>query len=390
MKKRFVSFFLLLSLLCALLPVAVFADGGTVDLYTKDGSAAKVWTVQIASGTQSNCETCVKRLRDAGWNPFLYRETGKGNCRICVGIFGSAAEAETVAKVLHEGPAVKGVNVEKAYGTKIQPGTDCEYRYADPYWGSGPKAAAATPKPADGSVPVDIYGNGSEKIYAVQVAASTSDANSKTCIGRLRDAGYNAYVFKPNDKQRYQLVIGAFPAKGDAQWLVDELHDHAPVRGVSVEKAFIVCLYVPVNAVSLYSETDYNARLRQQASAPAATPSPTAAPDPVLGDVELFYQDDGGEKGVAIQVASSGNLSACVTCIKRLRSAGYNAYLFVPSGQSHYKLCIGFFGSKNDAGGLLNQIKNGPAVKGVSMSGAYLVNTWLPADRGSFYSDWSY
>ena len=386
MKRRIISFLMLLCLLCALMPVAVLADSYDVDLYPQLSSAAKVWTVQVASGTKANCETCVKRLRNVGYNAFLYRDSGKSHCRICIGIFSSVADAEAFAKTVHEGPAVSGLNVEKAFGAKIQPGEDCEIMYAYPYWGDGPVPASQGARAADTDVPVDIFENCSKKVYAVQVASSTSDANTKTCVKRLRDRGYNAYVFKPADKQRYQLVIGAFDSTADARWLVDELHSIDPVQGVRVERAFVVTVYISGDALDTYRETDYAARLQQ----PVSTPAPVVSTDPTLGNVELFRQDDGGQKGVAVQVASSGDLKACVTCIKRLRDAGYNAYIFVPSGQTRYKLCIGCFSSKSDANGLLDRIKNGPAVKGVSMAGGFLINVYLPTDRTDYYSDWSY
>lgn len=92
-------------------------------------------SVSVAhSPSLSACETCVKRMRDAGYNAFLYEVPGKGGYSIAVGVFGSKAEGDELAAYLKEQEPVKGVKLESAYSFNVYLSSSAISKYASPWW----------------------------------------------------------------------------------------------------------------------------------------------------------------------------------------------------------------------------------------------------------------
>lgn len=118
-------------------PVNPFHTGDrAVDLYTENESNSKVYSVAVAhSQSKSACETCVLRLREAGYNAFLYEQLNKSGYSIQIGAFTDLQEAKDFAEYLHTQSEVKGVSLASAYvpSKTLLPSVAVEL-YASPWW----------------------------------------------------------------------------------------------------------------------------------------------------------------------------------------------------------------------------------------------------------------
>ena len=112
------------------------SKSAAVELFTENSAYSKRNCVAVAhSQKQSSCETCVQRLRDNGYNAFLYEETNKSGYTILIGVFGTAQEAKDFAEYLHTQPEVKGVKLGSAYAvSKVRLSDSVASRYGSPWW----------------------------------------------------------------------------------------------------------------------------------------------------------------------------------------------------------------------------------------------------------------
>ena len=74
--------------------------------------------------------------------------------------------------------------------------------------------------------------NSNPRIYTVTVAHSPRLDYCQSSIQRLRNEGYNAYIYEAEGKEGYSILIGAWTSKDDAQSFADWLHTQPEVRGV--------------------------------------------------------------------------------------------------------------------------------------------------------------
>lgn len=87
-----------------------------VELFTENTAYGQRYSVAVAhSGSLEACKTCVCRLRDNGYNAFLYEQLDKGGYAILIGVFPSAQDAKDYAEYLHTQPEVVGVRLDSAY-----------------------------------------------------------------------------------------------------------------------------------------------------------------------------------------------------------------------------------------------------------------------------------
>ena len=111
------------------------SEKSTVDLITEDRSNSKYVSVSVAhSPSLSACESVVKKLRNAGYNAFIYEIPGKGGYGIHIGLYGSVDDAEIMAQYLHEQPAVQGAKLDHAYSVNAYLSDAAASAYANPYW----------------------------------------------------------------------------------------------------------------------------------------------------------------------------------------------------------------------------------------------------------------
>lgn len=220
--------------------------------------------------------------------------------------------------------------------------------------------------------------SGGLKRYAVQISSSASLKNTKTVAERARDAGYNAYIYHRSGSSRYRIMVGAYSSKSDAQDLAAQIIRGPEIRGADVEDAYVETVKLSKSAAADYSDP-YSADFLPSGARPDDAPEPDE-------DIPVICGENGKEKGVAIQVASSASESSCRTCVGRLRDAGYNAYIYQPKVNDHYKIMIGFFDSKADAADVLEEVTSGPEVKGVKMSHGFPASVTLTRAQAANYS----
>ena len=106
----------------------------------------------------------------------------------------------------------------------------------------------------------------------------------------------------------------------------------------------------------------------------AEAPAPTLSPG---STVDLFTENKSYGKAFSARVAHSSSLSACESVVKKLRSAGYNAYLYEIPGKGGYGIHIGVFQSVNEAETMSQFLHDQPEVKGAALDRAYSVNVYL-------------
>lgn len=111
------------------------SSDSSVALFTSDTSYTKRYSVTVAhSPSRSACETCVGRMREAGYNAFLYQVPGKDGYSILVGIYDSRDDADALAGYLHEAEAVSGVKLDSAYSVAVSLSDSAVREYANPWW----------------------------------------------------------------------------------------------------------------------------------------------------------------------------------------------------------------------------------------------------------------
>lgn len=117
---------------------------------------------------------------------------------------------------------------------------------------------------------------------------------------------------------------------------------------------------------------------------------PTPAPvRPANYDVDLYVKDESLGHHTAVAVAHSGDLAACEGCVKRLRDAGYNAYLYAVPEQDGYSIVIGVYSTREEAAALAGELHSREPVPGVSLEGAYAINVYLSsAAVNKYLSPW--
>ena len=307
---RVLAMLLVVFSVLSFVPVQARAAEPVDVFYQKDSvNSNKVVAVQVAaSGKLSSCETCVNRLREAGYNAWLYQSNGSKNYRVLVGVFSKAAEAEELAVYMHSGPAVKGVKMEKAYATNAYISDEGMNDYSYPFYGCKIPETGVVSKDKDTA---DIfYGTNGSKIVAVQVASSSSIANCKTCVRRLREAGYNAYLYQPKENGSYKILIGTFCHKEDSEDLIAELKSAPEVKGVKLSSAFATTAYVSDWAAEFYGYPYYSDELfadhlEQYPSCEPAEPTkpsskPTEKNPGYLVDCRMLSSTDKGGEDIAV------------------------------------------------------------------------------------------
>ena len=259
--RRMLAAALVLVCVLTLSPLQVRAANDVDVFYQSDSkNDNKVVAVQVASsGSLSNCESCVRKLREAGYNAYLYQPEGSKSYAILVGVFGKAAEAEELAVKMHKGPAVKGVKMEKAFARNAYISDAGVLEYSYPYYGGKiPESGSVTRDTDEADVFFGYDSNTDNTVVAVQVASSSSIANCKTCVRRLREAGYNPWLYKADENSNYKLVIGAFSSKAAAAGLIDELKNAPAVKGVKLSSAFAMNARISDAGLSIYSNPYYD------------------------------------------------------------------------------------------------------------------------------------
>ena len=117
-------------------PTSPPSSGSGVELFTENSAYSKRNSVAVAHSQKLDyCESSVKRLRDNGYNAFLYEETDKSGYTILIGVFGTAQEAKDFAEYLHTQPEVKGVKLGSAYAvSKVRLSDSVASRYGSPWY----------------------------------------------------------------------------------------------------------------------------------------------------------------------------------------------------------------------------------------------------------------
>ena len=136
---------------------------------------------------------------------------------------------------------------------------------------------------------------------------------------------------------------------------------------------------VLVTAAPVYTNSS-KSKTVQITEAPAPTLSPNST-------VELFTENKSYSKAFAARVAHSPSLSACESVVKKLRSAGYNAYLYEIPGEGGYAINIGVFQSVNEAETMSQYLHDQPEVKGAALDRAFSVNVYLSDAAARSYAN---
>lgn len=397
--SRVICLALALFLTLGVLPVKAAAGDEAVDVFKENADGTEKYvTVQLAaSGSLSNCTTCAKNLRKAGYNAFLYQEASGTRYRIMVGAFSGRDEAGKLQEEIANGPDIKGFDVKRAYLTNVKLTAEAAKHYAN-YVYDGQSGVNPTPAPTaapvwgaptgnaptDGAVDVFDEENCDTRVVAVQVAATGSLEEAKRDVVRLREAGYNGYVYHAKGAGNYRVVTGVFKNAVEGEKFATYMQNGPTVPGVKVAKAYATNVVITAAGKETYAEKFFN-------GGPVLLSPGGSSSTPAGGgdeeDVVVVREEWGLYKGTAVQVASSGSESNCKTCILRLRERGYNAYIYKPQNRDSYRILIGFFENKEDAASLLEEIRSGEEVKGVRMSHAFTVNAWLDEGDRANYSD---
>ena len=116
----------------------------------------------------------------------------------------------------------------------------------------GISEAIPTPEPTEApqaKTEVDVLEyDESHSFYTVQVSTSVHEragSRAVTCVGRLRKAGYNAFVVhsRGNSAHRYTICVGVFADKAGAMALANELRAIPPVKGTATYGAYATMMY---------------------------------------------------------------------------------------------------------------------------------------------------
>lgn len=111
--------------------------------------------------------------------------------------------------------------------------------------------SAPTPTPA-----LEIFSltYGSDSIWTVQVASLESQKFAKADAERLRDEGYNPFIFVEKNSKYYRVAVGAFSSKSDAESLCNELNFNPVAREMNIHGAAVVELTVPSEIPEKYAD----------------------------------------------------------------------------------------------------------------------------------------
>lgn len=83
--------------------------------------------------------------------------------------------------------------------------------------------------------------NGTSDYWSIQVSSSGSEKNSKIVAERMRETGYNAFVYHRPGSPTYKIMVGIFKNKSDATATVQKIRTGPEVRGLKdIEKAYEV------------------------------------------------------------------------------------------------------------------------------------------------------
>lgn len=137
-------------------------------------------------------------------------------------------------------------------------------------------ALTLAPLQAQAADDVDVfYGDDAandNRVVGVQVASSSNLANCKTCVGRLRDAGYNAYIYQAKKKTTsYCIVIGAYGRKYEAEDLLEEIRGGPSVKGVKMDHGFLVNTYLSDWGYDTYADPYYYVRSTSSSAKTSST-----------------------------------------------------------------------------------------------------------------------
>jgi len=113
-------------------------------------------------------------------------------------------------------------------------------------------------------------------------------------------------------------------------------------------------------------------------------------------EIDVFYGNvrANNNEVYGVRVGTGKSLTNIRIGAERVREAGYNAYIVQDgvksSGDPVYCIMIGVFENEEDAEELLEEVWNGPKVRGVQMQDAYIGYASI-SDRGvDIYSNWYY
>lgn len=258
MKSRFVkalSLFLALLLAVSMIPfTAAYADtsssSDTVDIFYEYEGTSSYYTVQLgASKNLNGCKKCVTRMRDLGYNAFLYQAKNSDYYRLCVGVFSSANSAKPLSATIRDLAPIKGTKAESAYATTIKLSKSAADKYSNYNWSTSDK-----PPVADDDIDVfyETDSDARNKVCTVQVGATTSLSSCKTCVERLRERGYNAFIYQKKGSNQYRVVIGAFSSSSKAQPLADSMRAGGKIKGMKTESAYVTNIYLSDSAKEKY------------------------------------------------------------------------------------------------------------------------------------------
>lgn len=102
---------------------------------------------------------------------------------------------------------------------------------------------------------------------------------------------------------------------------------------------------------------------------------------------ELYTENRSCPKRIGVTVAHSQDLDQCISCIGKLQSAGYNAFIYEIPGKAGYGIIIGIFGTKAEAEELAACLHEQQPVKDVQLENAYCVSVYLPDAVVACYAD---
>ena len=118
-------------------------------------------------------------------------------------------------------------------------------------------APTATPTPTPAPTPETFYLTyGSDTVWTVQVASvkAPNKHDASTDAERLRDEGYNPFIFVEKNSKYYRVAVGAFSSKSDAESLCNELNFNPVAREMNIHGAAVVELTVPSEIPEKYAD----------------------------------------------------------------------------------------------------------------------------------------
>ena len=199
--------------------------------------------------------------------------------------------------------------------------------------------------------------DGTEEVYAVQIAASSLEKDSCALRDRLLSEELDGFVLHRN--QKCCVMSGKFATREDAQQY-SEVVNHR----MHMTSAAIVKVSVPAEAAKNF---------REEYVPFTGLFTDSCRHYGYMSDRE-FSMNGRNIAGIAVQVAQGPNREAALELVQQLRDLGYYAYLYDDTGKGYInKVVCGVFGPKDDAEAYKASIQ---AVAGVE--DAYLIDVRLP------------